>query len=113
MLFSSLLLIILTNNPRLFDNITFLGAKKNPFPYLKKCDYLILNSRYEGQGMVALEAKSLGLKVIMPERLNKYLNIDYIDINDLKGVKKFKKKTDKLEDYNSNITEKINKLLGE
>ncbi len=97
----------------LFDNITFLGAKKNPFPYLKKCDYLILNSRYEGQGMVALEAKSLGLKVIMPERLNKYLNIDYIDINDLKGVKKFKKKTDKLEDYNSNITEKINKLLGE
>ena len=96
-----------------FDNITFLGAKKNPFPYLKKCDYLILNSRYEGQGMVALEAKSLGLKVIMPERLNKYLNIDYIDINDLKGVKKFKKKTDKLEDYNSNITEKINKLLGE
>ena len=49
----------------------------------------------------------------MPERLNKYLNIDYIDINDLKGVKKFKKKTDKLEDYNSNITEKINKLLGE
>ena len=97
----------------LFDNITFLGAKNNPFPYLKKCDYLILNSRYEGQGMVALEAKALGLKVIMPERLNKYLNIDYIDINDLKGVKKFKKKTDKLEDYNSNITEKINKLLGD
>lgn len=97
----------------LFDNITFLGAKKNPFPYLKKCDYLILNSRYEGQGMVALEAITLGLKVIMPERLNKYLNIDYIDINDLKGVKKFKKKTDKLEDYNSDITEKINKLLGE
>lgn len=97
----------------LFDNITFLGAKKNPFPYLKKCDYLILNSRYEGQGMVALEAKTLGLKVIMPERLNKYLNIDYIDINDLKSVKKFKKKTDKLEDYNSDITEKIEKLLGE
>lgn len=97
----------------LCNNVTFLGAKTNPFPYMKKCDYLILNSRYEGQGMVALEAKCLGLKVIMPKRLEKYLNIDYIDIDNIKSIKKFKKKITMLEKYNSDIDDNIQELLGE
>lgn len=97
----------------LFDNVTFLGNKENPFPYLNLCDYLILNSKYEGQGMVLLEALSLGLKIIMPKRLEKYVNIDYIDIDDLDNLTKFKKKKNKLLSYNKNIDKEIDKLLGD
>ena len=38
------------------DNVLFLGAKKNPYPYIKACDYLILTSRYEGFPVVYNEA---------------------------------------------------------
>lgn len=96
----------------LFDNVTFMGNKQNPFPYLKKCDYLILNSKYEGQGMVALEAKTLGVKIIMPKRLEKYLNIDYIDIKDIKSIKKISKRENRLEKYSSEIDKSIEELLG-
>ena len=96
----------------MYNYVTFLGNKKNPFPYLKKCDYLILNSKYEGQGMVALEALSLGLEVIMPSRLNKYLDIDYIDIDNIKALKKVKRKENKLNNYNKEIDKKISSLLG-
>lgn len=96
----------------MYNYVTFLGNKKNPFPYLKKCDYLILNSKYEGQGMVALEALALGLEVIMPSRLNKYLDIDYIDIDNIKNLKKVKRKENKLTNYNKEIDKKISSLLG-
>lgn len=96
----------------MYNYVTFLGNKKNPFPYLKKCDYLILNSKYEGQGMVALEALALGLEVIMPSRLNKYLDIDYIDIDNIKTLKKVKRKENKLTNYNKEIDKKISSLLG-
>lgn len=96
----------------MYNYVTFLGNKKNPFPYLKKCDYLILNSKYEGQGMVALEALALGLEVIMPSRLNKYLDIDYIDIDNIKALKKVKRKENKLTNYNKEIDKKISSLLG-
>ena len=96
----------------MYNYVTFLGNKKNPFPYLKKCDYLILNSKYEGQGMVALEALALGLEVIMPSRLNKYLDIDYIDIYNIKALKKVKRKENKLTNYNKEIDKKISSLLG-
>lgn len=96
----------------MYNYVTFLGNKKNPFPYLRKCDYLILNSKYEGQGMVALEALALGLEVIMPSRLNKYLDIDYIDIDNIKTLKKVKRKENKLTNYNKEIDKKISSLLG-
>lgn len=38
------------------DNVIFWGAKKNPYPYLKACDYFILTSRYEGFPVVYNEA---------------------------------------------------------
>jgi len=38
------------------DNVVFFGAKKNPYPYIKSCDYLILTSRYEGFPVVYNEA---------------------------------------------------------
>lgn len=103
-------------NLSLRDYVTFLGAKKNPYPYLAQMDSLIFNSRYEGQGMVALEAKCLGLDVIMPKHLEKY-------VSEVKGVEnvldalveaeKKEKKVNKLEKYNKEITKSINEILGD
>lgn len=42
------------------NNITLLGYKKNPYPYLKIMDGIILSSRHEGFPNVLLEANALG-----------------------------------------------------
>ena len=46
------------------DNVIFMGAKKNPYPYMKACDYLILTSRYEGFPVVYNEAIILDKPII-------------------------------------------------
>ena len=46
------------------DNVVFMGAKKNPYPYMKACDYLILISRYEGFPVVYNEAIILDTPII-------------------------------------------------
>lgn len=98
------------------DNyITFLGAKKNPYAYLNKMDALIFNSRYEGQGMVTLEAKCLGLEVIMPKHLEKYCEeVKGTDnmLGTLASLSKKKHSYNKLEKYNKDIDKKIERLLG-
>lgn len=103
-------------NLGLRDYVTFLGAKKNPYAYLAQMDALIFNSRYEGQGMVALEAKCLGLDIIMPKHLEKYVSVvkgvDNV-LDALVEVEKKEKKIDKLEKYNKNITKSINEVLGD
>ena len=38
------------------DNVLFFGPKKNPYPYIKASDYMILTSRYEGFPVVYNEA---------------------------------------------------------
>lgn len=45
-------------------NIEFLGAKKNPYPYLKNSDAFILSSEFEGYPVVFLEAKVLRKPII-------------------------------------------------
>lgn len=46
------------------DNIIFFGSKKNPYPYMKACNYLILTSRYEGFPVVYNEAIVLEKPII-------------------------------------------------
>ena len=46
------------------DRITFLGSRENPYPYIKKSDYVILTSDYEGFPVIYLEAITLGKKII-------------------------------------------------
>ncbi len=46
------------------NNVLFFGAKKNPYPYIKACDYLILTSRYEGFPVVYNEAIIIGKPII-------------------------------------------------
>lgn len=46
------------------SNVTFLGSKQNPYPYIKKADLLILPSYYEGFPVVTIEALALGTNVL-------------------------------------------------
>ena len=46
------------------DKVRILNFKKNPYPYLKKCDIFILSSLYEGLPNVLLEAITLKKFVI-------------------------------------------------
>lgn len=100
---------------QLNNYVTLLGAKKNVYSILNKMDGFVLTSRYEGQGMVFLEAKVLGLDIVMPKHLEKYID-GIIGTNDIvKSIlklKKHEKKYDYLKSYNNDIIKKINNLLG-
>lgn len=70
--------------------VIFLGKKKNPYPYFKVSDYLILTSEYEGFPVVYNEAKILNLPVITTNVSdsktiigNNYGIITSKDINDI------------------------------
>jgi glycosyltransferase involved in cell wall biosynthesis len=107
----------LVKKNNLEDYITFLGSKSNPFKYERLMDGFVLESRYEGQGIVILEAKVLGLDLIIPDRLKDYIE-DVPFTNDvcktiLSLKKKKEKEIDMLEKYNKNIIKKINMLFDE
>jgi len=110
------MLIELSDKYKIKDYITFLGNQKNPFKYLKEMDLFYLSSRYEGQGMVILEAKSVGLDIIIPKHLEKYCP-EVTGSNDvLEYLKNYTKKENKkefndLSSYNNEITNKLNNLL--
>ena len=99
------------------EYITFLGAKSNPFKYESLMDGFVLESRYEGQGIVILEAKVLGLDLIIPKHLSNYIE-DVPFTSDvcktiLSLTKKKQKKIDTLEKYNERIIKLINQLLDQ
>ena len=47
-----------------FTKIHFIGFKKNPYSYLKKAQYSVLSSKYEGFPMVLLESLASGIPVV-------------------------------------------------
>lgn len=108
-------LLELTNKLQLNDKVTFVGAVKNPFKYMKQMDLFYLSSRYEGQGMVLLEALSVGMDILIPKHLEKYC--PYVkgeeDVMEyLKNYKKGKeKKFNDLKEYNENITMQLECLF--
>lgn len=44
-----------------------LGAKENPYPYMKKADYVCLLSNYEGYPMTLVEAKILNKNILITD----------------------------------------------
>ena len=50
--------------PGLEGNVTMYGFQKNPYPIIKKCKVLLMPSLWEGFGLAAVEALTLGLPVI-------------------------------------------------
>ena len=97
------------------EYVTFLGSKKNPFKFLKQMDLFYLSSRYEGQGMVLLEALAVGLDVLLPKHLEKYCPYVKGEKDPVNYLKKYKKKGQKtfndLHEYNNEITAKLEQLF--
>lgn len=58
-------LIQLSRELGIADQVIFTGFLKNPFLLLKECDCFVLPSIYEGQGLVVLEARCVGLPIIV------------------------------------------------
>ena len=104
------------NKLELDNYVTFLGNQKNPFKYLKEMDLFYLSSRYEGQGMVILEALSVGLDVLIPKHLEKYCPEVKGSKDVLQDLKKYQKPKSKkfndLHDYNRKITQTIDQLFS-
>ena len=49
------------------NNVVILGKKSNPYPYIKRCDFYIQPSRYEGNAVTVNEALILGKPVVITD----------------------------------------------
>lgn len=116
------------HNQKLEKNVFLLGQKSNPFQYMKECQYFVFPSIYEGQGLAAMEAITLGMPVIATnnEVLQEVLNhgeygtfIDGIDsqsiaeamIRDIKNPPKLKKFD--AASYNQKAIQSFEKLINQ
>ena len=96
------------------DTVTLLGNQPNPFPYVDQMDGFTLTSRYEGQGLVIWEAKSLGLELFITDNLEKYNPgiAGYRDVTAaLIGAQRRPKVRDDLREYNEAIRRSLDELL--
>ena len=95
--------------------MTFLGNQPNPYAYMSHMDGLALTSRYEGQGMVIMEAKALGLDLYVSRNLegcNQGIRCsDDIAAELLTADKKVKVRDD-LSAYNRNISRQLDRIFG-
>ncbi len=94
--------------------VKLLGNKPNPFPYMDKMDGFALTSRYEGQGIVIWEAKTLGLEIFITDNLVKYNPSirGYTDIVEaLKGARRREKHDDDLAAYNDETGRSLKKVF--
>lgn len=76
----------------LSDIVSFKGMQSNPYPYMKKADYIVLTSDYEGYPVVYLESLCLGKKLITTIDVNDEMvfipdNYGYIVSNDVNKMK--------------------------
>lgn len=95
--------------------VTFLGYQSNPYSYMRLMDGFISMSRYEGQGISTLEAKSLGLQIFIPKRLEKfsYGVQGRLDVaGDIVQAKKIPKIIDLLENYNNDVLRSFDSLVS-
>ena len=61
---------------KLQNEIIFIGKKKNPYPYFKISDCLVLSSDYEGYPVVFIESLVLGLPIITTDVSDSLEEID-------------------------------------
>jgi len=103
-----------------------LGAKENPYPYMKKADYFCLLSNFEGYPMVVEEAKILNKKILITDNASREVVRNYKKsqifensetgiYEGLKNVLKIKKdEMHSSNEYNNvEIIKKIKQLINE
>lgn len=96
-------------------HVTFLGNITNPYPYIKRMDAMVLESLYEGQGIVLWEAKALGVPTIFPKRLEAYNRGLTGTDNMVEAMRQVAKNTpapDNLEGYCGEIRKGLKKLFA-
>lgn len=106
------------------QNIEFLGAKSNPYPYLNASDCLIMSSDFEGYPVVFIESLILEKPIITTEISDskqdiegKYgIVVEKSEDGVYKGMKAYLDKgfeTKKFipEDFNKNILKKLEKIM--
>ena len=96
------------------ETVTLLGNQPNPFPYVDQMDGFVLTSRYEGQGIVIWEAKTLGLELFISKNLEKYNpgiagREDIVEA--LCAAERRPKTYDDLREYNESISQKLKEVL--
>ena len=64
------------NEKEVADYIILLGARENPYPYIKNCDILVQTSRWEGKSVVLDEAKILCKPIVVTNYPTVYDQID-------------------------------------
>lgn len=79
------------------DNISFVGFKKNPFEYINNSKIFVLTSDWEGYGLVAFEALTLGVPCVVS------------NVGGLPGIVDYN--CGKLCNNEEQFVEEINKLL--
>ena len=100
----------------LSGRVKLLGVKPNPYPIMAQMDALLLNSRYEGQGIVLREGQALGLKLLFPRCLEKY-NVGLEGVDSIAGsLAKLGKRSEQpsghaLDGYNLGIAKELSNLL--
>ena len=57
-------IVKLINQEKLNEEILFLGAKQNPYPWIKHSKFLVHSSKFEGFGLVLVEAMILDKLII-------------------------------------------------
>jgi glycosyltransferase involved in cell wall biosynthesis len=111
---------------KLGSYIEFLGAKKNPYPYMKLADCVILSSDYEGYPVVFNEARVLNKPIIttnvsdaLSDIQNKYGIVTNKTEEDIyNAMKEFIKNGYTINEqfdaqkYNNIIMEKIENIIG-
>lgn len=109
---------------KLEETIIFLGKKKNPYPYYKISDYVVLTSDYEGYPVVFLESMILKKPIITTNVSDydqiegKYGVVTSKDVNEIyKEMKNFIQKGFELKEefdyqkYNEEIINNLEKLF--
>ena len=107
------------------DKIVFLGRKKNPYPYYKLADAVLLSSEYEGYPVVFIEAMIMDKPILSTTvsdyepLVNKYGVFCKKNANDIYYMMKdylekgfnSKKKFD-YEEYNSTILDSLDEMIN-
>ena len=67
----------LIKDKKVEETFILIGKKENPYPYMKKADYIALLSYFEGYPMCLEEAKVLGKKIIITDTASKEVVSNY------------------------------------
>lgn len=91
--------------------VFLLGAKENPYPYVKNADYFCLFSKFEGYGMVLEEAKILNKQILITDTAAKEAVQNYnrstVFANSEEGIYKGLKETIAKKECNQNLEDNL------